>query len=54
MAEIKIVLTDEDKNRLEIEATRLGVTKNGFFRLLFKNWLGEITITRNPEQNKPK
>ena len=59
MPEIRVMVEDGDNNRLTIEAGSLGVTKAGFFRLLFKSWLGEVRLERKPDSdgasnNNPK
>ena len=51
MPEVKVILEDDENNRLEIEARDLGITKSGFFRLLFKNWMGEVKLERKPDSD---
>ena len=47
MAEIKVILESEDeKTRVELEAKKLGVSGAALFRLLFKNWVGEIKLEK--------
>jgi hypothetical protein len=49
--EVRVVLdTAEDKRKVEVEAKKLGVSGAGLFRLLFKNWVGEVKIERTEEK----
>ncbi len=57
MAEIKITVeSDDEKSRIELEAKKLGVSTTGFFRLLYRNWIGEITLEKKDgnSENKTK
>lgn len=52
MPEIRVIIESEDeKNRIELEAKKLGVSTTGFFRLLYKNWIGEIKLEKKDSGN---
>ena len=52
--EVRVYLdSKEQKERVEKEAKDLGVSTTAFFRLLFKNYIGEITLSRK-ESNESK
>jgi hypothetical protein len=49
-AEIRFMVEEEDKAKIEAHAKELGVSVADFIRLLIKSWSGEITLER---KNKP-
>ncbi len=55
MYTVRVILESEDeKNKIEIEAKKLATSQSGLFRLLFKNWIGEIKLERKVDGDKPK
>ncbi len=52
MPEIRIILeSDDEKKKIEFEADKLGLATTAFIRLLFKNWIGEVKLTRTEDSN---
>jgi hypothetical protein len=41
--------SEEEKAKLEVEATSLGVSNSTLLRLLFKNWIGEVKLERKDD-----
>lgn len=45
--EVRVVLdSEEERAKVEVEAKKLGVSGAGLFRLLFKNWVGEVKLEK--------